>query len=81
MTDLTKPVRRVVLQATVYEAGAERPVVATLHPNGTVGFRTKGCKREYCLPISKCYVMAVDAHVKDEKRKKAAEKKKKKRRR
>jgi hypothetical protein len=62
MTALTKPVRR-VSSATVREQGRPRNVVVILRPNGLIGFRAAGCRREYSLPIEAAYTLAVRAHV------------------
>jgi len=69
MTDLTKPVSR-VSSGTVFESGKVREVVVTLRPHNVIGFRAKGCKREYQLTISNLYTLAVRAHVADKKRQK-----------
>ena len=70
MTDLTKPVKR-VSNGLVREAGKTREVVVILRPPNVIGFRAKGCRREYQLTTDVCYSMAVKASVLAEKRQKA----------
>ena len=63
MTTLT---RRVVREsaATIHEAARKRPIVVTLEPPGRmIGFRPKGTRTTYYLPIDWCYTRAVQAHV------------------
>lgn len=68
MTNLTKPVSRVT-PATAREVGKDRNIVVTMDGK-LLGFRAKGCKRKYWLPISACYTMAVRASVLASKREK-----------
>ena len=72
MTNLTKPVKR-VSSAQIREVGKLRDIVVILYPNRTIGFRAKGCKREYHLPIETGYMLAVRAYVVDEKKRKKKE--------
>lgn len=74
MTDLKKPVKR-VSAGMVHESGKPREVVVILRPPNVIGFRAKGCRKEYQLTTDGCYLMAVKAHVADEKRRKVREKK------
>ena len=74
MTDLTKPVKR-VSAGLVRDAGKIREVVVILRPPNVIGFRAKGCQKEYQLTTESCYLMAVKAHVADEKRIKEQDKK------
>ena len=78
MTDLRKPVKR-VSRCTVREAGREREVVVILRPTNVIGFRAKGCRKEYQLTIDGCYTLAVKAHVAAKKREKRLNAKKNKR--
>jgi hypothetical protein len=75
MTNLKSPVKR-VSAGTVHEAGKDREVIVILRPPNILGFRAKGCRKEYQLTTDGCYVLAVRAHVLAEKKKKIAEKKK-----
>jgi hypothetical protein len=75
MTNLTKPVKR-ISNGYIREAGKAREVVVILRPPDVIGFRAKGCRKEYQLTTSACYVMAVRAHVRDEKKRKKSKKKK-----
>jgi len=67
MTTAKSKVTRQV-RGTVKEAGKDREVIVTVYPSGVLGFRAKGCRREYQLTAECCYVMAVKAHVAEEKR-------------
>jgi len=67
MTRLEKPVKR-LSSSMIREQGQMRPIVVILHPQGTIGFRAKGYRREYQLPVDYCYRQAVAAKVADDKR-------------
>jgi len=54
MTALNKEISREA-HATIREAGQDRPIVVSLKPPGLVGFRAKGCRRTYWLPVTACY--------------------------
>lgn len=62
MTTLNKPVKRVT-GGLVREHGKPREVVVVLRPPNVLGFRAKGCRKEYQLTAEACYTMAVRAHV------------------
>lgn len=69
MIELRKAVRRKV------EGLDRRPVVVTLHPNGTIGLRAVRTRHEFTLPLARVYRWAVEAEVeqrKEERRKKRA---------
>ena len=66
MTDLRKAVKR-VSRGRVHEAGKQREVVVILRPPNVIGFRAKGCRKEYQLTTDACYSLAVKAHVADQK--------------
>jgi hypothetical protein len=72
MTNLNKPIKR-VSAGIVKEAGMAREVVVILRPPNVIGFRAKGCRREYQLTTEVCYSMAVKAHVADQRRQKQKE--------
>ena len=74
MTNLTKPVKR-VSRGIVRERGKAREVVVILRPPNIIGFRAKGCRKEYQLTTDVCYLMAVRAHVADLRKQKAKAKK------
>jgi hypothetical protein len=59
VTDLRKPVSR----RTQLPRG---PVVVTLYPDGTIGFRQIRHRVEYRLPLARVFVMAADAHQQTE---------------
>ena len=63
MTKLTNP----VLRECVWRDGG-RPIVVGLEPGDLITFRRKGTRRQYALPISAAYAMAVKAHVAAEER-------------
>jgi hypothetical protein len=67
MTTLHKPVRRVTT-GLVREAGQARNVVVIMRPPNLLGFKAKGCRKEYVLPVETCYVMAVRAYAASKKR-------------
>ena len=75
MTNLTKPVKR-TSRGLIREAGKHREIIIILRPPDVLGFRAKGCRKEYQLTAGACYTMAVRAHVADEKKRKTKEKKK-----
>lgn len=62
MTDLNKKVKRVT-HKHIHEAGRTRPIVVILQPPGLLGFRAKGCRKIYYLPVENCYHLAVKAEV------------------
>ena len=41
--------------ATIRDCGKERVVVVTIHPNGTIGLRLKGTRREYYSDVAALY--------------------------
>lgn len=53
-------------------------VIVSLYPNGTIGFRQKRSRKEYCLPLATAYRMAVLAEAEHQKREKAKQRKMKK---
>lgn len=67
MTDLKKPVKR-ISSGLIRESGKRRNIVIILRPPNVIGFRAKGCRKEYQLTADVCYTMAVKAHIADEKR-------------
>jgi len=62
MTKLKKPVRRET-NAMVREAGKPREIIIILRQPNVLGFKAKGCRREYTLTAEVCYTMAVRADV------------------
>jgi len=78
MTDLTKPVKRVT-NGVVRESGRLRDIVVILRPPNLIGFRAKGCRKEYQLTTDALYSLAVKCHVAEEKKRTAKEKAKKRR--
>lgn len=72
MTHVTRKLARVSL-AAIYSAGKTRAIVVELEPPGDlVGFRLKGTRTVYFLPVAECYRLAVRAEMdrrKAEKRK------------
>jgi len=70
MTILSTPVQR-VSNTMIRERGRPRPIVVILHPQGTIGFRAKGCRAEYQLPLDYCYRQAAAAHVAAQRKAKA----------
>jgi len=61
------PVKRRVVRETaalVRDRHKIRPVVLILAPPGDrIGFRAKGTRKTYFLPIHQCYILAVQAHA------------------
>jgi len=68
MTSLKKVVER-ASYGTVREAGKNRRIIVMVRPPNVLGFRAKGCRREYQLTMESCYLMAVRAGVESERRK------------
>ena len=62
MTNLNKPVKRVTA-GLVRDGPKTRLVVVIIRPPNVLGFRMKGCRKEYQLTAEVCYVMAVRAKV------------------
>lgn len=77
MTKLKRPVKRTDA-GFIREAGQIRPIVVVLRPPNIIGFRAKGCRKEYQLTTGVCYAMAVKAHVAYEKKQKAHERRERK---
>ena len=64
MTDLMRRItRRVQLP--------RGPVSVTLYPGAMIGFREKGRRTEYVLPLARVFVMAADAHQQQKKAERA----------
>lgn len=72
MTDLTKKVSRRValLLDNRLQARNRDNITVTLYPDGTIGFRGYKRRREYRLPLSVAYAMAIKAEAKEELREK-----------
>ncbi len=60
MIKLTKEVARET-SATVFERSKHRPVIVSLHPPHILGFRLKGTKHTYFLPVDQCFWIAMQA--------------------
>jgi hypothetical protein len=68
MTDLVKKVSRRVtlfLDNRITARDKDR-ITVTLHPDGTIGFRAHKCRREYRLPLSVAFRMAIQAEAIEE---------------
>jgi len=65
-TRLTKPVSRVSGEV-IRDAGKFRQLVVTIYPNGLIGLRPQGTRREETLSIPWVYLRAVEARVLREK--------------
>ena len=74
MTDLNKPVKRICQNSFVRDRGL-RQVVVILRPPNIIGFRAKGCRKEYQLTIDRLYVLAVDCEIAARKKQRAKERK------
>ena len=55
MTSLHKPVRRGVDLP-------RGPVTVTLYPGALIGFRERGRRTEFVLPLARVFVLAADAY-------------------
>ena len=75
MINLKRPVKR-ISSGYVRECGKTREVIVILRPPNIIGFRAKGCRKEYQLTTDGCYTMAVRANMADIKRQKQKAKKK-----
>lgn len=59
MTPINRPLARESANG-IHSAGRRRPIIVELAPPGLlVGFRLKGARRTYWLPIDHCYREAV----------------------
>ena len=74
MTNLTKDVSR-VSAGLIREVGQNREIVITLSPPDVLYFRAKGCRKRYSLTANRCYMLAVEAQVRYDKKQKAKERK------
>lgn len=80
MTILHKPIaRRTELDPRLGRKAAG-PVTVTLYPDGSIGFRKLKCRKEFRLPLSAVYSMAMKAEARDQIRQKAQVKKLKRKR-
>ena len=77
MTKLNRPVRRET-QATSWERSKIRPIIVSIEPPNLLGFRLKGTRRTYYLPIALCQQYALELFAANERRRKLAERKAKK---
>jgi hypothetical protein len=60
---VTRKLKR-VSSAAIHSAGRRRQIIIELAPPGdTVGFRLKGMRRTYRLPVGWCYTEAVKAEL------------------
>lgn len=67
MTHVTRKVQR-ISPAAVYSQGRLRSVIICVEPPGDlVGFRLKGTRRTWTLPVSWCYLEACRATLAREK--------------
>jgi hypothetical protein len=60
-------------EATHWERG-ERPIIITIEPR-LIGFRLKGARRNYTLPIAELYTLAVNTALHDERKRQIGKKK------
>lgn len=56
MVVLNKPVRRQIDIELM--AGKSRPMIVTIYPEGTIGFREKGYRSELLLDLKSAYLLA-----------------------
>lgn len=61
-TKLNKEVSR-VSNETIRDGGKTRNLVITLYPNGMIGLRPQGTRREETYPLEAVYFAAVKARV------------------
>ena len=79
MTPVTRPLAR-ESAAAMHSAGRARAIVIELTPPGElIGFRLKGTRRTYNLPVAWCYREALRNEVARQKRERAEERKRAKR--
>ena len=72
-TKLEKAITR-VSNELVRDTGKFRPLVVTLYPNGTIGIRPQGTRREDTYPLEAVYHIAMKARVAEERAAKLAKK-------
>lgn len=77
MTGTKKATKR-ISSGLVHEAGKHREVIVVVGPGNIVGFRAKGCKKQYDLTAEACFNMAVKAEARLKAKEKRKAKKKKK---
>lgn len=63
MTDLLKPVRRVVRNAAARGSGFSPDIAVTLYPGGVLGFRELRRRKEYKLSVEGLMALAVRREV------------------
>lgn len=70
MTDLDKAVRRrtTILLDNRMKARSRDQITVSLYPNSTIGFRQKGRRKEFILPLSVCYKLAIIETEKEERK-------------
>lgn len=66
MTALNRPVRRVSQNSVVRDAGKYRALAVTLYPNGTLGLRPAGTRREELVSLEAVYTLAIRLRVRTE---------------
>lgn len=75
MTPINRPLAR-ESAAAMHSAGKARPIIVELSPPGAlVGFRLKGTRRTYHLPIDWLYREAVRNEIARQKRERAEQRK------
>jgi hypothetical protein len=74
MTKSSKPVTRLVEVAMVRDRGKVRSLAATIYPNGTIGVRPYGTRREEVTTLASVYSLAIKQRVAEERKTKAAAK-------
>jgi len=79
MTKLKRVVKRTGA-GVIREAGKNREIVIILRPPNVLGFRAKGCRKEYQLTSEACYTMAVRADIIHQKKEKAKRRKERQKR-
>lgn len=72
------PIRKKVFRESstiIRECGRARAIIVGILPGDVLGFRLKGTRRQYVLPIGAMFYQAARLHGEEEKRQKAAARK------
>ena len=53
------PLRKTVIRETTRTRDAGRNIIVSLEPGDVIGFRLKGCRQIFRMPLQACYSIAV----------------------
>jgi hypothetical protein len=58
------PLRKTVIRETTRARDAGRNIIVSLEPGDVIGFRLKGCRQTFRMPLQACYSVAVKLELK-----------------